>query len=340
MGPAAVRRPVTVAVWLVVSVACLAVSPLLIGLAALASAVSGRPQPLIFTRLAVTYFGLELVTLIACGVLWVASGGGRLMDAGPMQRIHYSLLRWFVHGFAVRWMALLQITVGEPARGDADRALEADGPLLFFSRHAGPGDTILIIDRLLTRFHRSPSVVFRESVAFDPCVDIIGHRLPHAVLDTDDREACEARIEEIAAGLGDRGVLLLFPEGGNFTPQRRRRALRSLRRSGHRHEAARAEGMEHMMPPRPSGALAALRGRPDAPVVFATHSGLGLAAFPREIWRHAPFQRTFATRLWLSRADERPADPDAQVEWLYDWWKRLDSWVEDQESKPAPAAAV
>ena len=338
MGPAAVRRPITVTVWLVLSVACLIASPLLIGVAALVSAASGRPQPLIFTRLAVTYFTLELVTLIACGILWVASAGGRLMDTGPMQRMHYDLLRWFVHAFALRWMALLQVAVSEQTHGEADRVLEADGPLLLFSRHSGPGDTILIIDRLLTHFRRSPSVVFRESITFDPCVDIIGHRLPHAVLDTDDREACEARIEEIAAGLGDRGVLLLFPEGGNFTYQRRRRALRSLRRSGRRREAARAERMTHMMPPRPSGALAALHGRADAPVVFAAHSGLGLAAFPREIWRQAPFGRTFTTRLWLSRADERPADPDEQVVWLYDWWARLDGWVQDQEREPAPPA--
>ena len=334
MGPAAVRRPITVTVWLIASVACLLASPLLLGLAALVSAVSGRPQPLIFTRLAVTYFALELVTLIACGALWLASAGGRLMDTALMQRLHFQLLRWFVHAFARRWRALLEIEVGPPAPGAAERALHADGPLLYFSRHAGPGDTILIIDRLLTDFHRSPSVVFKQSVAFDPCVDIIGHRLPHAVLDPSEGEACEARIEELARGLGDRGVLLLFPEGGNFTPQRRRRALRSLRRSGHRRQAARAQAMAHMMPPRPGGALAALRGRADAPVVFATHSGLGLAAFPREIWRQAPFDRTFTTRLWLTRADERPADPEAQVEWLLDWWGRLDGWVSQHDEEP------
>jgi 1-acyl-sn-glycerol-3-phosphate acyltransferase len=339
MGPAAVRRPITVTVWLIVSVCCLIASPLLIGVAALVSAISGRPQPLIFTRLAVTYFALELVTLIACGVLWLASVGGLLMDGRLMQHLHFRLLRWFVHAFARRWMDLLEIEVREPAPGAAARALRADGPLLYFSRHAGPGDTILIIDRLLTHFDRLPSVVFKESVAFDPCVDIIGHRLPHAVLDPSDGEACEARIEEIAAGLGDRGVLLLFPEGGNFTPQRRRRALRSLRSSGYRREAARAQAMEHMMPPRPGGALAALRGRPEAPVVFATHSGLGLAAFPREIWRQAPFDRTFTTRLWLADAGERPADPDAQSEWLLDWWGRLDGWVSRQGDEPVPAPA-
>jgi 1-acyl-sn-glycerol-3-phosphate acyltransferase len=330
MPPAAVRRPITVTVWLVMSVVCLALSPLLLSLAALVSAVTGRPQAVMFARLVVTYFALEFSTLIACATLWVASGGGLLIGTQRFQQLHYRLLRWFVHGFAQRCLASLDIRVPAEEPTEATRALESDGPLLFFSRHAGPGDTILLIDRLLTRFDRLPSVVFKQSVAWDPCVDVIGHRLPHAVLDTSEKEECEARIEEVAAGLGRRGVLVLFPEGGNFTPERRRRAIRKLWRTGRQTEAAKAERMSHVLPPRPTGALAALRGNPKADVIFGAHSGLGLAAFPSEIWREPPLGKTFHTRMWFSPAAERPLDPDAQVAWIYDWWKRLDKWIEDK----------
>ena len=330
MPRAAIRRPITVAVWLVMSLAGLILSPVLLALAALASAVWGRPQPLIFTRLVVAYFALELATLIACGALWVASGAGLLMGTGTFQRLHYRLLRWFVRGFAQRWLTLLEIDVAVEDADEALRAMQTDRPLLFFSRHAGPGDTIVLIDRLLTRFDRLPSVVFKQSVTIDPCVDLVAHRLPHAVLDTAKKEECEARIEEVAGGLGSRGVLLLFPEGGNFTAERRRRAVRKLRRTGRRREAAKADRMSHVLPPRPSGALAALRGNPGADVIFAAHSGLGLAAFPREIWRAAPLKKTLTTHMWLAPAAARPVDPDAQVEWLYAWWKRLDGWIDEQ----------
>jgi hypothetical protein len=330
MPPAAVRRPITVTVWLVMSVVCLVLSPLLLALAALVSAVTGRPQALIFARLVVTYFALEFSTLIACATLWLASGGGLLMGAQPFQRLHYRLLRWFVHGLARRCLASFDIRLPAEESTDASRALESDGPLLFFSRHGGPGDTILLIDRLLTRFDRLPSVVLKQSVALDPCVDLIGHRLPHAILDTSQKEECEARIEEVAAGLGHRGVLVLFPEGGNFTPERRRRAIRKLWRTGRQREAAKAERMSHVLPPRPAGALAALRGNPEADVIFGAHSGLGLAAFPSEIWHEPPLGKTFHTRMWLSPAADRPLDPDTQVAWIYDWWKRLDKWIEDQ----------
>jgi DNA-binding NarL/FixJ family response regulator len=325
---------VTVTVWLLMSIVCLALSPVLLAVAAGVSVVTRRPQPLIFTRLVVAYFALELATLIACGALWLASAGGLFMGRQLFQRLHHRLLRWFVHGFARRWLALLEIEVAEEEHTEAIDALEADAPLLFFSRHAGPGDTIILIDRLLTRFDRVPSVVFKQSVTIDPSVDLIAHRLPHAVLDTADKEECEARIAEVAAGLGSRGVLLLFPEGGNFTAERRRRAVRKLWRIGRRREALDAERMTHVLPPRPSGALAALRGNPGADVIIGAHSGLGLAAFPREIWRAAPLGKTFTTHMWLSPAAERPVEPDAQVTWIYDWWKRVDDWIDGHGNEP------
>lgn len=40
--------------------------------------------------------------------------------------------------------------------------------------------------------------------------------------------------------------------------------------------------------------------------------------------------RTLETHMWLARSSDRPHDPDEQVRWLYDWWKRLDEWVAEQ----------
>jgi 1-acyl-sn-glycerol-3-phosphate acyltransferase len=240
------------------------------------------------------------------------------------------LLRWFVRGLTERAQGMLDIDTSPELSPEAAESLRRDEPLLFFSRHAGPGDTVLLIDQLLSDYGRLPSVVFKDSLAIDPCVDLIGHRLPHAVLDRSDPDECEATIQAVSATLGPRGVLVLFPEGGNFTAPRRRRALASLRRKGRLREAAAGEEMTHVMPPHPTGALAALRGNPGADVIFSAHTGLGLAAFPRELWRHTPIGRTLKTHLWLAPAAERPNDPHEQVEWLYDWWKRLDAWVEAQ----------
>jgi 1-acyl-sn-glycerol-3-phosphate acyltransferase len=327
MPPAFIRRPVTVTVWLVVSTAAMVASPLLLGIGMVASALTGRRQPTVLARLIVSYFAHELGALVACGALWLAAGMGRRIEGPRSQRRHWRLVRWFFAGLAASGRNVLEIDVHPDPSPDALHAMQSDQPLIVFSRHAGPGDTIFIVDELMSRFDRRPSVVFKESLAIDPSVDLLAHRLPQAMLDTSDRDACEARIGELTDGLGPRGLLLLFPEGGNYTPERRRSALLRLRRKGRRRSAERAERMPHLLPPNPGGALAALRAGPDTDVVFAAHTGLGLAAYPSQWWRDMPIGRTLHTRMWLVPAADVPATDDERASWLYDWWQRIDDWI-------------
>ncbi|HWD84520.1 MAG TPA: 1-acyl-sn-glycerol-3-phosphate acyltransferase [Solirubrobacteraceae bacterium] len=335
MPPPWLRRPVSVTAWLLMSTLALIGSPLLLAGAELASLVRRDDRPRIAARVVLAYFLRELTTLVACGGLWVASGCGLWMQTRRLRDWHWRLLGWFVGGLANAAFRTVQIRVAEEGTEEALQKLSEDGPVLVFSRHAGPADTVLLIDRLLRRFERRPSVVFKEAIALDPSVDLISHRLPHAVLDTDDREQCEARIVHAAESMGQRGALLLFPEGGNFSPERRLKALGSLRRRGHRQAAQRGEQMHHVLPPRPSGALCALDAAPDAPVVFAAHTGLGLAAYPREIWRELPVGGTLHTRMWLVARDEVPSDNDARCTWLNDWFQRIDDWIDVHGTEPS-----
>lgn len=331
--PPQIRRPVTVTTWLAMSLLALALSPLLLAVGAVATRVMHRPQPLLVARLVIVYFARELGVLVACGGLWLISGFGMAMRSRRLQRWHQRLLHWFVHGLTERVVALLHITIAPEPSPEAVHGLERSGPVLFFSRHAGPGDTMLLMDELMTRYGRVPSVVFKESLALDPSVDLIANRLPHAVLDVSKAEECQRRIEQVTAELGPRGALLLFPEGANFTFERRRGALRNLWRKGRRREAQAGGEMRHVLPPHPGGALAALRSNAQADVIFAAHTGLGLAAFPRELWRHPPIGATLTTRMWLSPPARRPRDPDDQVKWLYEWWQRLDAWIESKNAE-------
>lgn len=314
------RRPVTVTTWLLLSLVVIGLSPVLLGLAELSAAVRRDRRPVMFVRVLVAYFAYELGTLVGCGVLWVAGGRRRV-------RAHWRLLRWFVAGLAGGITSALEISIEPEPSPEAETALRTDGPLLVFSRHAGPGDTLFLAHRLLSEFDRLPSVVFKESLAIDPSIDLLSHRLPHAVLDTSDRDECETEITRVSGQLGPRGALLLFPEGGNFTEERRRSALDRLRRKGRDRQAAQAEQMPRVLPPHPIGVQCALAANPDADVVFAAHTGLGLAASPGALWRDVPAGRTLRTRMWLVPARQVPTDRDAQAEWLYEWWQRIDDWI-------------
>jgi 1-acyl-sn-glycerol-3-phosphate acyltransferase len=335
MPPTAIRRPLTITTWLLVSSACLLLSPLLLAVGAAWAALARRPQPLLLARLLVAYFYRELVVLVGCGLLWLGSGCGWRIHSAASRRRHFALLRWFVSGLSARARELLDIRLAPDTSSEAASSMQRDGPLLFFSRHAGPGDTVLLVDLLMTTYDRMPSVVFKDALTLDPSIDLLGHRLPHAALNTADPDDCARRIEEVSAKLGERGVLVLFPEGGNLTADRRRASIRKLWRKGRRREAVAGEQMEHVLPPHPTGALAALAGNPECDVIFGAHTGLGLAAFPRELWNDTPFGRTLTTRMWRVAAGERPRDPDEQVRWLYDWWRRLDDWL-DRQGEPAP----
>jgi hypothetical protein len=59
--------------------------------------------------------------------------------------------------------------------------------------------------------------------------------------------------------------------------------------------------------------------------VFFAHHG-----FPHsmgEAWRELPHPTPIDVELWLVRADEVPAGHDARIDWLFEWWRRLDAWV-------------
>lgn len=331
MPPRLVRRPLTITAWTAIAVACLVLAPLLLALAWLATSLSGRPQPLACARLTVAYAGRALVVLCACGLLWLLSGAGRLMATRRFQAAHWRLLRWFARGMVRTACGVLEIDEAPDRSPDAERVLRADGPVLVFSRHAGPADTFLIIDRLLSGFGRRASVILKGTWALEPSVDLLAHRLPQALLDTSDREDSARQIESVAAELGPRGALLLFPEGANFTPERRRSVVSKLRRRGRRRAAARAQELSHVLPPRPTGALAAIRGNPRADVIFACHTGLGLAAHPGELWRDLPIGRTLRTRMWHVPFTDVPRDSDEQIAWLNSWWRRIDEWIEAQQ---------
>jgi 1-acyl-sn-glycerol-3-phosphate acyltransferase len=333
MPPVSIRRPVTVVLWLIVSTLVVLASPLLLALGKLASVVMRRPQPLIVTRLTVAYFGRELGALVACGALWLGAGCGTWVGTRRWQALHWRLLGWFIGGLADAGRRTLGIDVDAEFSTDAASAFESDRPLIVLSRHAGPGDTIFLLDELVSRFHRRPSVVFKESLALDPCIDLLAHRLPHAVLDKSDRDEAAEIIERVTTELGPGGVLLLFPEGGNFTPERRRSALLRLRRGGNRSSAEQAERMPHVLPPQPSGALAALDATRKTDVVFAAHTGLGLSAYPAQFWHDMPIGRTLRTRMWFVPASDVPAGDDERIAWLYDWWRRIDDWIDAQSQE-------
>jgi 1-acyl-sn-glycerol-3-phosphate acyltransferase len=234
------------------------------------------------------------------------------------------VLRWFVGAIARAALRVARVSVTMHGSEAAEAALAGEKPVIVLSIHSGEGDSLLVLDHLLRRHKRRPRIVMHQALAFDPLIDVIGRRLPNRFVDPRGGDI-EQEIEQMSRDLGGKDAVLIFPEGGNVTAERRKRAIQRLLRRGHTREARTAEGMQHLGAPRPGGALAALQGAGAADVVFFAHHGfpVGMGA----AWKELPQPTRVEIELWHVPADQVPAGQDAQIEWLFEWWAKLDAWV-------------
>jgi 1-acyl-sn-glycerol-3-phosphate acyltransferase len=263
---------------------------------------------------ALTWGTLESAAVLECGRLWILR---RARDDR-----HYDVIRRYVAGLYGSAQRRLGLRVEVTGGGEA---APGDRPLIVLSRHAGPGDALILVHHLLTGYRRRPRVVMKAQLQLDPCIDIAANRLPNAFVTPGGGAADD--IGRLAAGLGPRDALLIFPEGGNFSPERRRRAIRRLTRLRRDAEAARAAAMRNLMPPRPGGVLAALDAAPSADVVFVAHCGLDHMATAGDIWRRIPLTSPVQAQWWRIPAEDVPDGRDARVDWLYRQWERADAWI-------------
>jgi 1-acyl-sn-glycerol-3-phosphate acyltransferase len=317
--------------------------PVLVVVAVVVSVfLPGRWYALRLLAFGLLYLALEVAGLAAAGVLWVVSGFGRRLDAPRLRAAHYTVLRLMLDVLmrsAGRLFALRLVTDGTSWSPLDDGVPGSENAMVVLSRHAGPGDSFLLVHTLMNRDHlRQPRVVLKDVLQLDPLIDIYLNRLPnHFVSHEPGAPPSEEAIADLARDMGDEDALLIFPEGGNFTPKRRFRAIQRLRQRGLGKATRRAEAMRNVLPPRPGGVTAALQAAPHADVVFVAHTGLEHLSTVRDIWRGLPMDKTLRLRWWFVPAVEVPRDDAELTDWLYRWWETIDGWIgTTQQDQPPP----
>ncbi|MGH3929702.1 MAG: 1-acyl-sn-glycerol-3-phosphate acyltransferase [Pseudonocardiaceae bacterium] len=299
--------------------------------AALSPFLPGRLRALRVLWVAVVALVLESVVLVALLGLWLAAGFGVATRTPPFQYLHYQLVGWYLGVLYREAARVLRLRVDIEGPGPDDYL---DRPLLVFCRHAGPGDSFLLVHALVNWYAREPRIVLSEALQWDPALDVVLNRLPNRFLPDGGGEQLQQRIGALATALDHNDAFVIFPEGGNFTERRRLAGIARLRARGLEEMARRSEAMRHVLPPRPGGVAAALAAAPDADVVWVAHAGLDHLYTLADIWRELPLDGTVRMRWWRVPAAEVPRDEDVQVEWLYHWWARIDDWVEDIRRRP------
>jgi 1-acyl-sn-glycerol-3-phosphate acyltransferase len=304
-------------------------------------ALPGWLKPLRVAGFALTYLACEVVALTVCFATWVASGFGWAIRRPFFVRLHYGLMRGLLETLFVmgrRFFHLRVVRAGEidPDDLDAD-GLPDDRPRIVMSRHAGPGDSFLLVREILSWTGRRPRIVLKETLRIDPMIDVLLGRLPMVFVPArpGTPDATVEAITVLASTMGPHDALLIFPEGGNFTVRRRERGIERLREAGLTAAADRATALEHLLAPRPGGVGAALRVSPDADVVVVAHTGLEQLTDVGALWRDIPVAKTLYVGWQVYPASTVPTGTVELSEWLFDRWVEVDRWIDAVSHAPA-----
>ena len=316
-----VRRPVTGLGVFLIAIVLTVTLPLWAVVTMAVDAVRGRWRFPISRLIgfATCWAWLETSGLVLALFLFF-TGRGRSVPA------HYALQTWWCRSLiqALGFTVGLQITVE-----GADNV--GPGPFVALGRHASLADSIMSSWVVASHVGLRPRFVLKKELKMDPCLDILGHRLPNYFVDRESSNvAGELQgIEQMAAGLGVKDCAVIFPEGSRANNKKRVRALEKLReRSPQRAETL--AGLKYLIPPKPAGAYALLSAVPEANVLTMWHSGFdGLDTFSG-ILRH--LGRAKAKVHVHVEEISRASIPsgEAFVTWLDAKWVEMDNAVRRQ----------
>jgi 1-acyl-sn-glycerol-3-phosphate acyltransferase len=310
--------------------------------AAVSAWLPGRWRPLRLLWLLLILLAVESLALVGLLVLWLTAGFGRRIASPRVRAAHVWLVARYLStvvrvGRRVLRLAFdVDATAAHESPLDVAAALRSDAviaatgqraPLIVLSRHAGPGDSFLLVHALLAQGFR-PRIVLREVLQWAPALDIVLNRLPNHFVTRGARPGqTAAAIAELAGGMGPGDALVLFPEGQNFTLARRRASIARLEQQGRHAEAEQAREMRHVLMPRVGGAVAAISAAPEADIIFVAHTGLEDLSSLVDVWRGIPMDTRIRVKLWRVPAADVPHDDVAAAAWLHSWWRRIDAWI-------------
>lgn len=333
--PARWIRRLLIAPGVVVGVlAGLVTLPLVIPVAAFVSRyVPGKWRILRIVWFLFLYLLIEAAALSMLFSLWIISGFGLKIGSPGFVDAHYKLMSWMLRRIVASAKFTFRLTILREGGVPSTRLLGRERrPIMVLSRHAGPGDSFLLMDELANGYKRQPRIVMKEFLQWDPMVDVMLNRLPSAFVagGGKGRDQLLGTIEDLASSMGSDDAFVIFPEGANYTEKRAKRSIEKLREIGRPDLAERAVELKNTLPPRSTGVKTALAVAPaNTDVVFVGHAGLETFVTPGDIWRGMPTDTTVAARAWYVPAEQVPP-AEEQESWLFDVWAQIDEWITER----------
>lgn len=322
-----VRRLITIPAFIAATMLVSATLPVLVLLAAILRPFPATRGALPTLGFIFGYLWCETIGIVTAFAIWLQHRDQeRFLDA------NFRLQCWWANALKVIAEKLFRLTF----EVEGEDCLPGP-PAIMLPRHASIADTIIpmvyyaIPQRLRLRY-----VLKRELLA-DPCLDIVGHRLPNYFVDRHGQDSERARqgVAELLDDLGDREGALIYPEGTRFSEAKRSQLIE--RYASSEDMLVQLRRWTQLLPPRLGGTLALLSANPGLDLIFCAHTGFeGSSHFATLIngsWIGAHIRIAF----WRVPNREVPRNPDAQPEFLFAQWDRMQAEVIRMRERPEEA---
>lgn len=320
------RRSVSVPLLIGATLVGVALFPIMLCLFLLVDVCRDRRFPLVRAGCVLVFYGVwEVFGILAALWAYLFSGVWAGLGQAQYRDWNYALQRLWVQGFA--WVGLRLFSM--PAPTEEEGYAFSGRPILLLVRHTSLADTILATYLMRVRRAYRLRYVMKRELLWDPCLDIVGNRIPNYFVDRHASNTLgEAQaLATLADGLGAWEGVIVWPESTRFSPAKRVRALNRLREQGEESLLQLAAEMEYVLPPKLSGILALLAHNPGMDVVFCAHTGFENAASFADIFKGTMIRREIRVKFWGYAAEDIPRDRAQQKLWIYENWRHVDAFV-------------
>ncbi|MEO0492854.1 MAG: 1-acyl-sn-glycerol-3-phosphate acyltransferase [Actinomycetota bacterium] len=317
-----VRRPLTIGATTLLALCLAVLAPVVVPVLYLVDLVTGslRGRRVRAYLLIAATLWTEVVGVVAASALAVWYLNGRRNPEGWLAT-NYRLEFWWCkrHIANLGLFAGVSITMPDPSPLEGGRSI-------MVARHSSHIDAVVPL-LVLEDAGRLARYTLKEDLKWAPAMDLVGDRTPNVWIDrsTPGSEMFQ-QVEDLAAAMPDDGTCVIFPEGTFRTQERHDKAIARLR--GSRDDLAdKADGLRYVLPPRPAGTLALMRGAPDADIIVLANVGVEGSSSIKEIIATIAGKRPIEVRAVRHPRATVPTDEDEINSWLIERWIEMDDWI-------------
>ena len=319
------RRAISISAIALALVVFVAAAPIAMPVAWIYDRLGGSSRRTVLRAYAflLSFFALELVGIAASFVLWIARTL-RTMDHAKYIDLHYRLQAWWANTLAQSAIKLFALNIEYESTYEFGKR-----PFVLFVRHVSFADTVLPMVRVAIPHGITLRYVLKRELLWDPCLDIVGQRLPNVFITRDPEQGGTDRalIQSLGEGLDAKKGIIIFPEGTRFSEKKRNRIIERGKQNGRSAISDEAERLTHILPARMGGMAAALDSNNEIDAVFCAHTGLENATQFRDLIDGALYGSRVAVSVWSTNADAIPKTEDGRRDWFIEQWRAVDAFI-------------